>query len=121
MTIGLLSILNTIVLANNSHLHFMFGLGYTQVIDGFFYSIFGGYQLFGLLISVIFSSIFILFWYFAKANKDWAYITGLSIYGLDALIFIYCKDWLSTSFHVIAFFFIITGYLRSIENKKIVA
>lgn len=102
LTIGLLSILNTIIIANKTNFHFVFGLGYSQVIDGMFYSLLGGFKLLGILISSLVSGIFIVIWYFAKANRNWAYITGLILYGLDVLIFIYCKDWLSTGFHLFA-------------------
>lgn len=119
LIIGLLSILNTIIIANNSKVHFIFGLGFTQVIDSVLYQLLGGFKLLGILISSIFSGIFIIFWYFAKLKKNWAYIMGLILYSLDMLIFIYRKDWLSTGFHILALFFILSGYLKTIENKTV--
>jgi len=118
MTIGLLSILNTVIVAFNWKVHFIFGLAYTQIIDGVLYSLLGGFKIIGILISSLFSGLFILFWYYAKAYKNWAYIIGLVIYGLDLILFVFYNDWLSTGFHVFAFIFILTGYLKLLESKN---
>lgn len=118
LTIAILSIINTIIIASEINVRFIFGLGFSQLIDGLFYSLLGGFKFIGILFSFLYSGIFIVIWYFAKAKKNWAYIIGLVLYGLDMLIFIYFKDWLSTGFHILPLILILYGFLDKRESQN---
>lgn len=121
MTIGILSIINSILIISKANLRFIFGLGYTQIIDGIFLNASQNFKIIGLLISVLFTSIFFLIWYYAKLKRSWAYLIGIILYSLDMLIFIVYKDWLSAGFHVYALLFLILGYSRLLKTNKNVA
>jgi len=41
----------------------------------------------------------------ARKAASWAFIVGMSIYGLDALLLAWATDWLSVAFHGLALFF----------------
>ena len=110
--IGYLSIINTIIQSTKSTVHFIFGLGITQITDAVSISTFENNSLFSFLISFLISGIFIALGYFAKSKYKWAYLTGLILYGLDTSIFVYSSDWLSTAFHLFVLFAIIRGYIN---------
>jgi len=118
MVIGIVSILNSILILTKTNLRLVFGLGFTQVFDGYFYNASSIYRVLGVFISVLFSSIFFIFWYYAKLKRDWAYIIGLIIYSSDLLIFIHYKQLVGMSFHLCMILFIILGYSRFIRTRK---
>ena len=116
--IGYLSVINTIILATKSSVHFIFGLGITQIIDAYTFSSFDNYKLRASIFSFLISGIFIALGYFAKANRKWAYMTGLILYSLDTSIFIYSTDWLSLAFHLVVLIAIIYGYINLTPLKN---
>lgn len=118
MWIGILSIINSILIISKANLRFMFGLGYTQIIDGLFYNASQNVKIIGLLISVLSTSIFFLIWYYAKLKNPWAYLIGIILYSLDMLIFIVYKDWLNAGFHVYVLLLLIFGYSRLLKTKQ---
>src|ERR1035437_6562335 len=112
LLIGYLSVFNSIFLVARSSVHFIFGLGITQIIDTVSFSTFENYKLPAFILSFLISGIFVAIGYFAKAKHKWAYLTGLVLYGLDTSIFIYTNDWLSSAFHIIILIAIVNGTIR---------
>lgn len=110
LLIGVLSIVNSIDVLFHQRLYFIFGLGITRIVDSIIFYSQNQFIVAGLIINIIVSSIFILLWYYAKKKKNWAFLTGLIFYGVDTLIFIFYKDWLSTGFHAFVFIGIYAGY-----------
>ena len=49
----------------------------------------------------------------ARKAASWAFIVGMSIYGLDALLLAWATDWLSVAFHGLALFFLYNGLRAS--------
>ena len=116
--IGILSVINTVILAVKSTVHFIFGLGITQIIDTLSFTTFENYKAVVLVFSFLISGIFIALGYFAKAKLKWAYLTGLVLYGLDTTIFVYSNDWLSAAFHIFVLIAIIRGYISLYPEKQ---
>jgi hypothetical protein len=122
LAIGIISIINTFLNAGKLGFVFIFGLGYTQFVDGIFLSpLFMRFQIFGIFISILMACFFILLWYYSKAKENWAYILGIILYFLDIYIFIIAKDWKSIVFHLIALILMILGFLKVLKSKKNVA
>ena len=48
-----------------------------------------------------------------ELREIWAFIVGMSIYGLDALLLAWATDWLSVAFHGLALFFLFNGFRAS--------
>ena len=120
--IGILSIINTVDFAFNNSVFFVFGLGINQVIDGLMQamsgSVSGNFVAFGTVLNILVSSLFIVFWYFAKKQKQWAYLAGIILYTLDTTIFVVASDWLSVGFHVFLLYALISGYILVLKNQK---
>ena len=114
-----LSAINTLILFFGGQVSFIFGLGITQLFEGIFIGIFGEFNLIGVIISLFISGIFVAIWHFSKKLSKTAFIIGMIIYGIDALILLAFQDWLSFGVHLYALFMIFKGYQSIDELKKV--
>ncbi|MFD0989910.1 hypothetical protein ACFQ1R_07370 [Mariniflexile jejuense] len=113
-----LSVINTLILYFGGQVSFIFGLGITQLFEGIYIGIFGDLNLLGVIISILISGIFAIIWHFSKNLSKTAFIIGMIIYGIDALILLAFQDWLSSGVHLYALFMIFKGYQSVDELKK---
>jgi len=101
-----LSIVNSLVSIFGGGIFFVIGLGATLIIDSLAKGVsdnMGGNPVvlgMGFLFSLVFDLIFFGLGYFAAKGKRWAFITGMVLYGLDALIMLAFQDWLGFGFHL---------------------
>lgn len=116
LIIGVLSIVNTFIFFNGWMAQFIFGLGITQAIDVTLYQIAGQYEWISLLISCLFSSIFIWLWYFARKGNKGAFLTGIIIYALDMGLCLYLQQWSFAVFHMCVLCFLTYGYWKLLRN-----
>jgi len=118
-----LSAINTLILFFGGGVSFIFGLGITRFIEGIFIGIYGELNIIGLLVSILVSGVFVLVWYFAKRLSKPAFIIGMLIYGIDALLLLLFRDWLSVGVHLYALFMIFRGFQsvdKIIKSNKFV-
>jgi hypothetical protein len=105
---------NSVSLFLGAEFSFIIGLGITQVIDAIGMGLAEEIGRTGNIIAVVFSTIvagvFVLFGLFGRKGIGWMMIVGMVLYGLDGLLFLLVKDWLSMGFHVFALVFIFKGY-----------
>jgi len=115
-----LSVINSIILFFGGGVSFIFGLGITQLFEGLFIGIFGELNLIGVMISILISGMFAVIWYFSKKLNKPAFIIGMTIYGLDALLLLAFQDWLSFGVHLYALFMIFRGFqsVNELKDKK---
>ena len=113
-----LSGINTLILFFGGGVTFIFGLGITQLFEGIFMELFGELNLIGVLISLMISGIFALIWYFSQKLSKPAFIIGMVIYGIDALLLLMVEDWFSFGVHLYALFMIFKGFQSIDELKK---
>jgi hypothetical protein len=91
-----LSVVNSLIGWVGGGWSFLAGLAFTQIADGFLSAL--GQELGGgggiaaivvaVTTSLIISSVFALFGYFAHQGNAWAFYAGMAIYALDALLFL---------------------------------
>jgi hypothetical protein len=115
--IAILSIINSIDFAFHNKMFFICGLGMVQLVDEIMNMAEGHFVIFGLIINILLPTVFIIFWYYAKKRKRWAFITGMLVYALDTIIFILIRDWWSVGFHVFVIGLISGGY-DSLKKKN---
>jgi hypothetical protein len=117
-----LSLINSLILYVGGNISFIVGFGITQLIDGIIYTVTNSFHPIGIIPNLIISGLFVVFGYYAGKHEKWAFIVGLIIYGLDSLIFLLTKQWLSFGFHVFAGFMILKGLnsLNKLETEKTV-
>jgi len=122
LCIAILSVCNIIALIFHQNLHFVTGLGINYTILGMMEGIqrASGINLIplGFFLSFVVCGFF--FWIWSKSKKDnqKVYLTGLIIYGIDTVIFIFAKDWFSIAFHLFAFMLLFAGYKALLTKKK---
>jgi hypothetical protein len=125
--IGILSALNIIAIIAHQNIQFIYGLGINYIILGMMEGIQRATDLnlivLGYSLAFLVSGLFIVIWKKSKQGNKGIYLTGLIIYGLDTIIFIFMKEWFNFGFHVFAFILLSTGYnallVKIKETKEI--
>ena len=116
-----LSLINTVTLLADSQWNFPVGLGVTQIIDAIAVGLqtsFGKTPVYiALVLDILIAGVFVLFGKLANRKSNAAFILGMVIYSLDAIIILLFKDYVGFGFHVFALIFIFQGY-KAIKDDK---
>ena len=104
ITIAVLSVVNSVLGMSGASIHFIFGLGITQIVDALAHEAGGAGFVLDLVINGIIAGGFVLFWNFARKGQKWAWYVGIGVYAVDALILLPFKDILSIAFHAYALY-----------------
>lgn len=97
--IAALSLVNSVLFMTGANIHFIFGLGLTQIVDAVAHNAGGAGVVLDLIINGVIGAVFVLFWNFARKGQKWAWLAGMGLYVLDGLILLLFKDFLSVAFH----------------------
>lgn len=100
-----LSIVNTAMVHSGSDMNFVIGLGFTLIAD----TVFREMMLIAFVIDAVALALFFALGFFAKKGHLWAFVVGIVLYSLDALIYLYFQDWMSAGFHGLALFYLFRG------------
>jgi hypothetical protein len=105
--IAALSVVNSFISAFGGGVNFVIGLGITQLVDALALllaqEIPEGETMIkgvGLVLSLLIAGLFGIFGYFATKAHRWAFIAGMVLYGLDAILLLLFQDWLGFFFHL---------------------
>jgi hypothetical protein len=104
-----LSLVNSVIGMTGGKLHFIVGLGITQVVDAVAHGVGSAGIVLDLIINGVVAGLFVLFWKFARAGARWAFLTGMVLYAADGLLLLAFKDVFSVAFHAYALFRIYGG------------
>lgn len=108
-----LSIFNSAVVLLGSKWSFVVGLGITQLVDAlvthFAEQLGTGVAVAAFAFDLLVAGVFVMFGVFARKRHEWAFLVGMALYGLDGVLFLLARDWLSFGFHVFALYSIYTG------------
>ncbi len=102
-----LSLINSVVIHTGGNFNFVVGLGFTAIGDTVLHSIGPVGHILAYIFDAFVLSLFVLFGYFAQQGKIWAFIAGLVLYALDAVIYAVLPDtpeWLPIGFHAFVLF-----------------
>ncbi len=94
-----LSLVNSVLAMTGASIHFIFGLGLTQIVDVLAHESGGAGIVLDLIINGMIAGVFVFFWSFARKGAKWAFFAGMGLYVIDALILLAFKDVLSVAFH----------------------
>lgn len=93
---------------------FFLSLGATQVIDGFAKGLAAelgdSVRIVGLVLDVLVAGMFVLIGWIALKRQLWAFVVGMALFAVDALILLAFQVWISFIFHVVVIFWIFRGY-----------
>ena len=112
------SVINSTLVFFKANLHFIVGLGITQVVDGVGSTAGSGGSVAGFVVSLFLAGLFGVFGKFARDEKQWAFVAGMVIYGLDGLIFLAFGQMLDLAFHAFAIYCMFQGLrgLRALQK-----
>ncbi len=104
-----LSLVNSIIVMAGGGLHFIVGLGITQVVDALAHEAGSSGIVLDLIINGFVVGVFGIFFNFARKGHSWAFIVGILLYAADGLLLLAFKDILSVAFHAYALYRIYLG------------
>ena len=113
--IAALSMVNSVVDLTGGTWHFFIGLGLMDAANAFGELVIKGTS--GAVMALIFdaglAAGIVVVAMLARRGASWAFMLGMVVYGLDALLFVWARDWLSVVFHGLALFYLFRGYRAS--------
>ena len=119
-----LSMATSIFFLFGSRSNFVVGLGITQFMDTITHNIAQSYpnslrlvRLVGLLPDLFICSIFVLCGILAIKGHRWAFICGMLLYGLDAILTLVSYDLFGFGFHLFFLWFLFSG-LRALNKLR---
>lgn len=119
-----LSLLTSIISLSGGTWSFLAGLGITQVFDGIALALKNSgagdwVKGFSLSLDLLAAGTFILLGVFARKGARAAYITGMVLYSLDAVILLAFREWFGAGFHAFALVQIWIGFsaLRWLNSR----
>lgn len=121
-----LSVINSAIFAFGGTTAFIAGLGLTQLADAIIgASIEDGapnaIRAVAIIFDLILIIIFALIGYYANKRLNAAFVIGIVIYTLDALVLLLLGALLMAGFHAFALFFIIRGFMASRKMSAYIA
>lgn len=116
-----LSMINTVIVLTGSTWHFIFGLGVTSILDAVAARLGAAGQVAALVVNAFIAGVLILFGVFGRKGARWAFIVGMVIYALDAIISLTVGDLLGTAFHAFALYSMYRGMATIGPLQKIKA
>lgn len=117
--IAALSAINSIISITGGDRVFIFGLGVTQVVDGFasaFEQEMGlgrgsWLGIAGLVLSLLVAGLIALIGYLARKGNRFVYALGIGLYFLDGLLVAFFQDWLGLLFHGFVMIYLVIGFV----------
>jgi hypothetical protein len=104
VTVAVLSVVNSVLSMTGASIHFIFGLGITQIVDAVAHGVGSAGYLLDLIINGVIAGVFVLIWKFARKGEGWAWYGGIALYAIDGLLLLFFKDFLSVAFHAWALY-----------------
>jgi len=90
-------------------IRFIFGLGIAQFVDALAHQAGQSGFALDLIINGFVAAVFLLFWNFARKGEQWAFVIGMGLYAVDALVMLTFHDILAVAFHGYALYRIYRG------------
>lgn len=122
-----LSMATSIVFVLSAKPSFVVGLGATQFMDITFHNLAQIFPnsapaiyAFGLLLDLFICIVFVLSGYLAAKGHRWAFIAGMLLYGLDAVLTMVSTDILGFGFHLFFLWFLFSGLKGLDKLEKII-
>lgn len=100
-----LSVVNTVLIHSGSETSLAIGLGFTLIAD----AVFKEMKLIAFVIDAFALATICGLGFFARKGHFWAFIVGIVLYGLDALIYVGLQGWIGVAIHGFALFYMIRG------------
>jgi hypothetical protein len=114
-----LSLVNMVMAFGGSHLHFVLGLGTTQLVAAVAKSTGPAAAMPAVVIDFMIAGMFVLLGMWAGRCNQTAFLIGMVLYAADGALLLLAHDWLSAGFHVLALIFMYRGFAAAQQLKGI--
>lgn len=121
LTVAILSLVNSVLSISGAHIRFIFGLGIAELVDALAHQAGQTGVALDLIINGFAAGVFVVFWNFARKGEQWAFLVGMALYALDALVMLSFKDILAVAFHAYGLYRIYSGMSGIPVLKKLEA
>lgn len=125
--IAALSVINSLVLQFGGNSFFVVGMAATLFVDFITLGMAEEFpdmglilKVVGIAISLVASGIVAMFGLFANRGKRWAFLVGMLLYAIDALIMLALREWMGLLFHGLFLYGLYTGLRALNELEKTV-
>lgn len=105
-----LSVVNTVSMVSGSQWTFLGGLGVTQFAAAVAMQLGTRAQLVALFVNLWATGFFLCLGIFARKGQKWAFVTGMSLYAIDAVAVLLLQAWIMFLFHGFVFYRLYQGY-----------
>jgi hypothetical protein len=105
-----LSLANTLAAFAGGHVHFLVGLGITQMVDAVARKAGPAATLPALVIDVMIAGAFLLLGLWSSRCNQFAFGVGMLLYAADGALLVLAHDWPSVAFHGLALFCMYRGF-----------
>jgi hypothetical protein len=105
-----LSLVNTAAAFTGGHMHFVMGLGITQLVDLVGRKAGAAATLPALVIDLMIAGAFFVFGLWSSRCNQFAFGVGMLLYAADCALLFVAHDWLSVAFHGLALFYMYRGF-----------
>ena len=121
-----LSLFNSIIYLLNADFSFSFSLDATQIVNWFAAALIQDIpmglvylRVLAVVINLAIMAIFTGFGLLARKGTGWAFLSGMALYFLDGLMFLWAADWFAVIFHGIVLYGLIRGYMARRALSKL--
>ena len=111
--IAILSIINSLLVFYYQIPNTPIALGLTQWVDGTTSGFNASMSVTGLITDLLIAGVFAMFGLLARRGSDIAFVVGIFLYVVDAMLSIGVRDFFGFGVHLIALFFLVKGLLAS--------
>ena len=114
-----LSLINSLLMEFGGGIHFVIGLGMTEVVDAVMAKQASAHVT-GWVVNIVIAGVFALFAKFGREGSKGAFIVGMVVYAADALLMAKFQVWLGVAFHAYALYRIYLGLagVNALESAK---
>ncbi len=118
--IAALSVINSFITMSGSHWNFIFGLTFTKVVDALAtqYKVTGLAAVLCIVLNALAILTFAILGYLARRCNMWAFIVGLVLCVMDALLILLAFNILALAFHAYLIFQIVLGIQALRRHQK---
>jgi hypothetical protein len=111
--IAILSVINSLIVYYYQIPNTPLALGITQWVDGTTSGFNASMTPNALIIDILVAGVLALFGLMARRGSDIAFVVGIFLYVIDAMLSIGVRDFFGFGVHLIALFFLVKGLLAS--------
>jgi GYF domain 2 len=112
-----LSLINSVISLVGGSWHFLFGLGITEIFDAVIGKGDGGAKAMAFVFDLLAAGVLVLLGVFSTKGHLWAFIVGISLLFVDAVIVLIFQQWLSVALHAYVLFRLFQGMMATRELK----